>query len=181
MDNDLKILIGVTGTIGAINLPIYLSYIRKKINCSLDIILTKNAKKFISPLALMSTCDHVYDDLFQFQGLKVPHVNLVVNITKFLIIPCSANFLYKIGNGVGDDLLSCCVLNYDKTIYIAPNMNNTMWNKQSVQRNVNKIKKDGHVLLNVSDNGFKAANRTFEHTEAALPQPDELFERVFDL
>ncbi|PGR32564.1 hypothetical protein COC64_24035 [Bacillus cereus] len=178
--NNTTVLIGVNGTIGAINLPVYLACIKEKINCSLNVILTENAKKFINPLSLRPYCDNVYDDLFRFQGLVSPHVSLVANISKFLIIPCSANFLYKIANGVGDDLLSCCILNYDKSIFIFPNMNDTMWNKKSVQRNVDIIKQDGHVFLNVSDLAFKSASGTFEKTDAALPQPEELIKRVFN-
>lgn len=172
-----KIVIGITGTIGALNVHNYIFALKGRFQCQLDIVVTDNAKQFVSTLALANLCDHIYDDLFT-ANLKAPHVNAVQDADLFLILPASADFLAKMAHGMADDLLSCCVLNYTNQIYIAPNMNNTMWNQPSVQRNVEILKKDGHLFVNVQAEGYKASSGTYTGSDAALPQPEELIQLI---
>ncbi|MDG0874706.1 hypothetical protein L5D93_20685 [Paenibacillus thiaminolyticus] len=174
-----KILVGVTGTIGSINVYQYILALKSRFQCQLDLILTKNAKQFVSTLALVNLCDHVYDEMF-VTSMKSAHVTVVQDVDLFIILPASANFLSKMAHGSGDDLLSCCVLNYRKKIYIAPNMNNTMWTNPRVQQNVSTLKEDGHLFVNIEDCGYKASTGDFISSGASLPQPQDLIHFILN-
>jgi len=169
---DKKILFGITGAIGAINAPIYLQHLIQIYE--VDVVLTKSACNFINPNGIKPIVNGVYTDKFDLSEKKVPHVNLVKEIDAFVILPTSANFLAKIANGIADDLLSLCVLNYDKPIFLVPNMNPTMWEKASVQRNVKLLKEDGHIFINEASRGYEASTGNTIISEAALPSPEKL-------
>lgn len=169
-----KLLLGVTGAIGAINLPQFLYELNN--HYDINIVLTKGALKFVTIEGLQPLVTGVYTDLHDMSRIKVPHVNLLDSLDKFLILPASANFLAKIANGYADDLLSLCVLNYGDSIYIAPNMNSKMWGQRSVQANVTRIKEYGHIFINVTADGLEASSGESKLSEAALPQPDQLFD-----
>lgn len=49
-----KMLLGVTGTIGAINLPQFIYTLRDEYD--IDVILTENAQRFLSPRAYKAFC-----------------------------------------------------------------------------------------------------------------------------
>lgn len=174
-----KILIGITGAIGAINVYNYFFVLKNEFQCQIETVITDNAKQFISKMALTNVFDYVYDELFT-SSMKSPHVNIVQNVDLFLILPASANFLSKMAHGVGDDLLSCCVLNYAKPIYIAPNMNEIMWNNPRIQQNIITLKEDGHIFVNVESFGYKTAQGSYIKSDASLPQPQELVQYILN-
>ncbi|AMR09781.1 flavoprotein [Bacillus sp. FSL W8-0445] len=167
-----KMLLGVTGTIGAINLPQFIYTLRDEYD--IDVILTENAQRFLSPRAIRPFVQGVYENVFSDCSSKILHVELVNEIDRFLILPTSAATLSKIANGAANDLLSLSVLNYSEAIYIAPNMNNEMWNNPAVQKNVKIIKEFGHIFVNTTSLGIKASSGEIVQTEAGLPDPDEL-------
>jgi len=167
-----KILFGITGAIGSINAPTYVQHLISQYQ--VDVILTKSATHFINPNGLKPIVNSVSTDAFDLTQRKVPHANLVKDIDAFIILPTSANFLAKIANGIADDLLSLSVLNYDKPILLAPNMNSTMWEKNSVQRNITTLKKDGYIFINEPSQGYEASTGKKVTSEAALPSPNKL-------
>lgn len=169
---DKKILFGITGAIGAINAPTYIQHLIQTFE--IDVIFTKAASNFVNPNGLRPIVNSVYTDAFDLSKERVPHAMLVKDIDIFVILPTSANFLSKIANGIADDLLSLCVLNYDKPIFLAPNMNTTMWEKTSVQRNIELLKQDGHIFINEASKGYEASTGNIVVSEAALPSPRSL-------
>ncbi|WP_077702351.1 flavoprotein [Virgibacillus dokdonensis] len=169
---DKKIVFGITGSIAAINVTNYIYELLSLYR--VEVVLTKSASNFLNPNGLRPLADGVYTDAFDLSSNKVPHVNLVKDADHLVILPASANFLSKMANGVADDLLSLCVLNYSKPIFIGPSMNQTMWENKSTQRNVNSLKEDGHVFINTYASGFEASSGDTVLSEAALPSPNQL-------
>lgn len=167
-----KLLLGVNGTIGSHNVPMFIHYLNREYD--INVILTHTAQRFLTIDSLRPIVENVYTDPFDMSILKVPHVNLVKETDIFLILPTSANFLSKLANGNANDLLSLCALNYDKPIFIAPNMNTTMWNQPSVQNNVKTIQNYGHKFVNVTSHGFEASSGNTVSSEASLPEPNHL-------
>lgn len=175
---DKKILFGITGALGAINAPTYIQHLVQSFE--VDVVLTKAACNFINPNGLRPIVNSVHTDALDFSVKKVPHANLVQDIDAFVILPTSADFLSKVANGIADDLLSLCVLNYEKPIILASNMNPIMWNKASVQRNVEILKKDGHVFINEPSTGYEASTGKTIVSEAALPSPSSLLYYLYE-
>ena len=63
------------------------------------------------------------------------------------IAPASADFLAKAACGLADDLLSTLLLSFTGPIVFAPAMNSAMWEKPSVQRNIETLRGDGHHFI----------------------------------
>ncbi|WP_035426551.1 MULTISPECIES: flavoprotein [Sediminibacillus] len=172
MKDKKKILFGVTGAIGSINAPAYIQQLIT--DFEVDVVFTKSAGFFINPEGMKPIANGVYTEAFDLSEKKVPHANLPKEADAFVILPTSANFLSKLANGIADDLLSLCALNYEKPIFLAPNMNKVMWEKKSVQRNVELLKNDGHIFINESSEGYEASTGKRIISEAALPAPRTL-------
>ncbi|QPQ29764.1 flavoprotein [Lysinibacillus sp. JNUCC 51] len=164
-----KLLLGVCGAIGAINVPQYLHALNHQYE--IDVILTQNAQRFITVQAIKPFVNNVFTDVLDESVIKTPHVNLAKEADVFLILPTTANFLFKLANGVADDLLSLCAVNYEDPIFLAPNMNTRMWNNHGVQNNITKLQSYGYIFLNRTSNGVEASSGNVVNSEAALPDP----------
>jgi phosphopantothenoylcysteine decarboxylase/phosphopantothenate--cysteine ligase len=75
------------------------------------------------------------------------HINLARWADKVLIAPATANSLAKFSHGLADDLLSTLYLAANGPVYIAPAMNQVMWNKAVTQENILRLKSHGvHII-----------------------------------
>ena len=59
------------------------------------------------------------------------HIRLANTLDIILVIPCTANFIAKMANGIADDLSSNILLASKKIKIIAPAMNSNMWNNNA--------------------------------------------------
>lgn len=178
MSNKEKLLLGITGTIASMNIFTYIHALRRKFD--IRVIMTKSACQFINPNGLKPLVKSVHISLFDEENYSVPHVQILKDIDKFLILPATANTISKLANGIADDLLSTAVLNYDGTIFIAPNMNSTMWNKKSVQRNIKVLEEDDFIFVNTMAAGLEASTGNTAVSEAALPSPHTLIYSMYE-
>jgi phosphopantothenoylcysteine decarboxylase len=76
-----------------------------------------------------------------------PHIELAEAAELLCVAPATANILAKATHGLADDLLSTVLLSFDGPIVMAPAMNNKMWEKPAVQRNVAQLRADGVLLI----------------------------------
>ncbi|MCM8766727.1 MAG: hypothetical protein NC917_04430 [Candidatus Omnitrophica bacterium] len=148
MENKYKknIIVGITGSIA-----IYKTceVIRKLIknNWNVKVVMTKNAKKFISPLTFETLSkNQVYSDMFN-RNYEEDHIKLSDFASIILICPATANIIGKIASGICDDLLTTTVFAFDKPVIFAPAMNEKMWKNKIVKENVEKLKKYGYYFI----------------------------------
>lgn len=115
----------------------------------LNIIMTKAAQKFITPLAAEALSGrNVYSDLFsRAEEHDIGHIRLARNADLIILAPATANRIAKIANGIGDDLADCVLLAARCPLLIAPAMNPAMWIHPATVRNVAKLRADGvHIV-----------------------------------
>ncbi|GAA5096704.1 bifunctional phosphopantothenoylcysteine decarboxylase/phosphopantothenate--cysteine ligase CoaBC [Bartonella acomydis] len=115
----------------------------------LNIIMTKAAQKFITPLAAEALSGRtVYSDLFsRKEEHDIEHIRLAHNADLIILAPATANRIAKIANGVGDDLADCVLLAARCPLLIAPAMNPAMWTHPATLRNVATLRADGvHIV-----------------------------------
>ncbi|MGV3467370.1 MAG: flavoprotein [Heyndrickxia sp.] len=172
------VTIGVCGTIGASNIDNYILLLQQFY--TVNVILTENSKRFLSTEVIRYFSNQVYTQLFDGSN-AVNHVNLGKNSDHFIIIPASANTIGKIANGIADDLLTTTALNYTKNLLIAPNMNQTMWENNIVQDNVNYLKSKGHIFLNKTKKSYEVYDHSFHLIDSGLPSPEELIKFLVEL
>ena len=149
--NDLsnkKILFVICGGISAYKC---LETIRlfKRNNAEIKTILTKSAKKFVTPLSITSLSQgKVYDDLFDIENeTEMDHIALSRWADVIIIAPATANTISKLSQGSSEDLASTVILASNKQVFLAPAMNVRMWEHQSTQNNLKILKDYGYRLI----------------------------------
>ncbi len=101
-----KILIGITASIAAYKIATLIRLLIKA-GAEVQVIITNDAKEFITPLTLSTLSKKpVYSDFVKNSlGEWTNHVALGLWADLFLIAPVSANKLAKMANGICDNLL----------------------------------------------------------------------------
>lgn len=175
MSNTQKhILIGITGGIAAYKVCDLIRLLKKD-GFTIDVIMTKNATEFITPLTIQTlTNNPVYTDLFTLiQESKIGHISLADRADLIVIVPATANFLGKIASGIADDLLTTTVLASNAKMLIVPSMNTNMWNHPFVQENVKKLEKLYSIMQPAE--GLLACG---VYGSGRLPDVEDIFEEI---
>lgn len=151
-----KILLGVTGSVAAYKAAELIRLLRKN-DFFVQVVLTKSAKQFVTPLTLQALSGNpVLENMWEpSEGNGMEHINLSRTADLILIAPTSGNFIAKLANGLADDLLTNLCLARSCPLLVAPAMNVEMFENNATQRNLKAIKEDG-VLVSGPDLGEQA-------------------------
>ncbi|MGP8154075.1 MAG: bifunctional phosphopantothenoylcysteine decarboxylase/phosphopantothenate--cysteine ligase CoaBC [Smithella sp.] len=155
-----KIVLGITGGIAAYKAA-ELTRALVKEGASVKVIMTKSAMEFLTPLTLQTLSQNqVYTDMFMpADKFEMAHIALAEFADAFVIAPATANIIGKIASGIGDDLLSTTIMAEAKPTLVCPAMNDKMLSNPIVQENINKLKKNGYVVMDSAE-GKLACNTT---------------------
>ncbi len=153
MLNNLNILLGVSGGIAAykaVDLAGKLTAAGAKVNT----VMTEHACRLVGEASFEAvTGSAVFTSLWNNpEEHKIGHIALVDWSDIIVVAPATANMIGKIANGICDDLLSTTLcaawhLIQSEAAFLAPAMNNNMWNNPAVQRNVRTVKEMGFQLI----------------------------------
>ena len=141
-------MLGICGGIAAYKSAEIVRLLRKQ-DIDVRVIMTHSAMQFISPLTFQALTGHsVSTELLDVeQENAMGHINLARWADKIIIAPATANTLSKFILGLADDLLSTLYLAASCPVYIAPAMNQAMWNKSITQKNIQHLKSQGaHII-----------------------------------
>ena len=143
-----KILLIVTGGIACYR---SLDLIRRlqELGSIVECILTKSSLEFVNQITFESLLGKkVHSNLFSLsEEKKMSHIYLANEMDIILVVPCTANFLSKIANGIADDLALNVLLASNKNKVIAPAMNTNMWENPIVKQNLKKLSKIKFKIL----------------------------------
>ena len=148
MLQDKNILLGVTGSISAYKIANLASAL-VKLHANVDVIMTKNAEKFINPITFETlTKNHCITDMFDRNDVsEVKHIALAERADVIMIAPASANMIGKMAHGIADDMLSTTVLAAGCPVMVAPAMNVNMFNNPAVQDNLSVLERRGITVI----------------------------------
>ncbi|GMG97196.1 bifunctional phosphopantothenoylcysteine decarboxylase/phosphopantothenate--cysteine ligase CoaBC [Tepidimicrobium xylanilyticum] len=148
MFKDKNIIVGVTGGIAAYKAADLVSRLKKE-KANVEVIMTENATKFVSPLTFQTLAlNPVYVDMFKEpRNYDVEHISLAEKADVFLIAPATANIIGKIANGIADDLLTTTIMATRAKVIFAPAMNTNMYLNPIVQKNIEYLKKLGYEFI----------------------------------
>lgn len=149
---DKNIVLGVTGGIAIYKALDVISKL-KKLGANVDVIMTKNATEFVSPLTFESMSQNkVISDMFKkVVYWDIEHISLAKKADIFTIVPATANVVGKIANGIADDMLTTTVMATNSKVLIAPAMNTNMYNNPIYKLNEEKLKKFGYNFIKPAD------------------------------
>jgi phosphopantothenoylcysteine decarboxylase/phosphopantothenate--cysteine ligase len=175
MFENKSIIIGVSGGIAAYKTA-YLVSALSKTEADVNVIMTKNACEFISPLVFETlTGNKCYVDTFDRNfKFDVEHISLAKKADIFMIAPATANVIAKIANGIADDMLTTTFLASKCKKIVSPAMNTAMFENQITQDNIAKLKKYGIGVIE-PQNGLLACGDT---GAGKMPEPDFLFDVI---
>lgn len=144
-----NIVLGVTGGIAAYKAVDVVSQL-VKLGANINVIMTQNATKFVSPLTFQSLSHNkVVDNMFsEVQYWDIEHISLAKKADIFAIVPATANVIGKIANGLADDMLTTTIMATKAKILIAPAMNTNMYMNPIYQANEKKLKALDYEFIN---------------------------------
>ena len=139
----MNILVGICGGIAAYKVLDVVSALRKQ-GHEVTVALTPSATRFVQPLAFTAVSGRPALTTVFPEGAPAsmeatyPHLYPATRCDLFLLAPATANSIGRIANGLGDEIVSTCVLSLPSTCrrLFAPSMNVEMWEQPVVQRNV---------------------------------------------
>lgn len=135
-----RILLGITGGIAAYK-SAELVRALKSLGAQVRVVMTDGAKEFITPLTLQALSGNpVHHNLLDPEAeAGMGHIELAKWPDHILVAPASANFIARLANGMGDDLLTTICLASIAPLAIAPAMNQAMWADANTQNNLQKL------------------------------------------
>lgn len=167
-DHSPRLLIGATGAISVIDLPLYLMMLRR-LKIEARVVLTPSADRIFPEKTLSYLCEVYRED-----RNGADHVSIARWADLFVVLPCTAHTLGLLAAGLAPGLLTATALAHRHPLLIFPIMNRDMWKNNAVQRNVQQLTKDGHSVIDPSRGvAYEVADRR-DMEGLHLPHPGEV-------
>lgn len=170
------ILLGVTGGIAAYKSASLASLLVKS-GAEVRVIMTENAKNFITPITFETLTGHkcitdTFDRNFEF---SVEHVSLAQKADAIMIAPATANVIAKLAHGLADDMLTTTVLASKAPKIIAPAMNTGMYENPVTQDNLALLQKYGMEVVTPASGRLACG----DVGAGKMPEPETLIEYIY--
>jgi phosphopantothenoylcysteine decarboxylase/phosphopantothenate--cysteine ligase len=142
------ILIGVTGGIAAYKTATIIRLLVKE-GAEVKVLMTENAKEFITPLTLSTLSKNpVLTNFFdRVSGGWNSHVDLGLWADLFLVAPATANSVAKMAAGMADNLLLTTYLSARCPVFVAPSMDLDMLSHPATTINIETLRAFGNTIL----------------------------------
>ena len=167
-----KILLGISGGIAAYKTAILVRLFIKN-GAEVKVVMTPDAKEFITPLTLSTLYENPVHSSFTSDDQDETwnnHVELGMWADLILICPATANTLSKMANGNCDNLLIAVYLSAKCPVYFAPAMDLDMYKHQSTKDSISKLLENGNILI-PAETGELASGLI---GEGRLAEPDSI-------
>ena len=169
------VVLGVSGSIAAYKIA-YLASSLKKLHADVQVIMTKNATEFITPVTFESLTGNkclvdTFDRNFEF---SVEHVALAKKADIIMMAPATANVIAKAAHGLADDMLTTTFLACRCPKYISPAMNTQMYENPVTQDNLKICASYGIHVIDPAV-GYLACGDT---GAGKMPEPARLLQYI---
>jgi len=170
-----NIVLGVCGGIAAYK-SVELLRLLVKQGANVRTVMTRNAQEFVGPVTFEALSKQaVCADLFEKSAdASIRHIEWAEEADAVVIAPATANIIGKLANGLADDALSTFMMAVTCPVVICPSMNTNMYASKAVQRNLKRLKDDGHFVLE-PEAGELACGAT---GPGRLPEPEDIMDRL---
>ncbi|MCQ2825987.1 bifunctional phosphopantothenoylcysteine decarboxylase/phosphopantothenate--cysteine ligase CoaBC [Helicobacter pylori] len=152
-----RVLLLVSGSIAAYK-SLELVRLLFKSGASIQVVMSKGAKKFIKPLSFEALSHHkVLHDrnekwYYNHQNkLHHNHIACAASADLLIFAPLSANSLSKIAHALADNTISATFLACASPKILAPSMNTNMLNSPIIQSNLKRLKASNHIILDTKN------------------------------
>ncbi|MDF2892556.1 MAG: phosphopantothenoylcysteine decarboxylase [Clostridia bacterium] len=178
MLSNKSIVLGVCGGIAAYK-SCELTSRLKKLNANIDVIMTKSAAEFVTPLTFQSlSLNQVVTDMFDKPKYwEIEHISLAKKADIIVIAPATANVIGKLANGIADDMLTTTVMASKAIKLIAPAMNTNMYENELVQKNIETLKQLGYQFIEPGEGRLACG----DIGKGKMAEPELIEEKIKDL
>ncbi|QTA80286.1 Coenzyme A biosynthesis bifunctional protein [Desulfonema limicola] len=171
-----NIILGVCGGIAAYKSVELLRLLAKQ-GADPRVIMTSHACEFVGPMTFEAlsgrpVCTNLFDK--RNPDASIRHIEWAQEARAVIIAPATANMIAKYANGIADDALSTLLLAVTSPVIICPSMNTDMYLSPPVQRNLETLKKDGHMVLEPGAGELACGTVG----PGRLPEPVQILDRV---
>jgi phosphopantothenoylcysteine decarboxylase/phosphopantothenate--cysteine ligase len=167
--NGRRVLLGVCGGIAAYKAAALASRLVQR-GCTVDVVLTEEAQRFIAPLTFAAlTRRRVYTSLWEEEA-AIPHIALARENELIAIVPGTAHLVARLALGIADDLLTNVALAARIPLLVAPAMNTAMLEHPATQAHLAALRERGVEIVDPGS-GFLAER---EHGAGRLADEDVL-------
>ena len=143
----MNIVLGITAGIAAYKTPQLVRLLTKN-GHNVKVILTENAKEFVTPLTLSTVSKNpVLTSFSSSEGDWHSHVELALWADAMLIAPATANTVAKMAHGVCDNLLLATYFSAKTPVFVAPAMDLDMYAHPTVAENLAKLASYGNHII----------------------------------
>lgn len=149
-----QILLGVTGGIAAYKSADLVRRLQDA-GARVQVVMTPAAQEFITPLTMQALSGNpVHTQLLDPEAeAGMGHIQLARWADLVLIAPATADFIARLTQGMGNDLLTSICLATAAPIALAPAMNQGMWHNPATQANLETLATRKVHLFGPADGG----------------------------
>ncbi len=167
-----ELVIGVTGGIAAYKTAALVSRLVQA-GAGVSVVMTESATRLVGRKTFEALSGRPVGTDMWGPGPH-PHIELAEAAELLCVAPATANLLAKAACGLADDLLSTLLLSFRGPIILAPAMNQHMWDKPAVKRNVEQLRADGFLLVG-PEGGYLSCGAV---GMGRMASPDEIFQVI---
>jgi phosphopantothenoylcysteine synthetase/decarboxylase len=176
-----SLLVGVSGSVAVLNLPSYLATLRAELAREVRVIMTAAAASMLPPSTVALVCVAVFLDREPTVEKSPGHIELARWCEMFVVLPATANVIGQTANGLGSNLLTTTILASPKPVVFYPNVNEVMWSKAAVQRNVDTLRGDGHIVIEPEVAIAYEVDSGEARESLVVPEPTKLVEQLREI
>ena len=142
-----NVVLGVSGGIAVYNACESVSRL-KKLVASVDVIMTDNAREFVTPLTFQTLAKSaVVTNAFEpVKEFDINHISLAKKADILVVAPATANVIAKFAEGIADDMLTTTYLASNAQKLICPAMNCNMYEDAATQKNMQTLRERGAMF-----------------------------------
>ncbi len=167
-----KVVIGVCGSVAAIEIPRLIRRLRRK-GIEVECVMSEAARKIIHPNVLEWASGN--RTITEITG-KVEHVRLCGvdgEANLLLICPATSNTISKIAHGIDDTAVTTfasTAMGSGMKIILTPAMHFSMYRNPFIAESIERLKKNGILII----------EPRIEENKAKLPDIDEILKKVLE-
>ena len=142
-----NVVLGVSGGIAVYKACEIVSRL-KKLGASVDVIMTDNAREFVTPLTFQTLAKSaVVTNAFEpVKEFDINHISLAKKADILVVAPATANVIAKFAEGIADDMLTTTYLASNAQKLICPAMNCNMYDDAATQKNMQTLRERGAMF-----------------------------------
>ena len=168
-----RILLGITGGVAAYKAA-ELTRLLVKAGHHVEVVMSEAATRFVTPLTFQALSGNaVYSDVWDSRpDNAMAHIEMSRRADVFVIVPATADCLFKLAHGAANDLISTMASARTCPLVVVPAMNRQMWENPPNLRNVAQLQADGVQVWGPA-HGVQACGET---GPGRMLEPEEVFD-----